>query len=63
MSGCMSKRTKVSARSRNVRRPCEDCIWFRWLDAGKRFGVCGKHEKPSDPRDCVVYKRKAVEEL
>ena len=59
----MNKRTKVAPRDKKVQRPCKDCKWFRWLDAGERFGVCEKHEKPSDPRDCVKYKRKDIEKL
>ena len=59
----MNKRVKVAPRSKKVQRPCSDCRWFRWLDAGNRFGVCDKHEKPSDSRDCVKYKRKDIEKL
>ena len=59
----MNKRTKVAAVKSKLHRPCKDCLWFRWLDAGKRFGICDKHEKPSESRVCVVYKRKGIEKL
>lgn len=55
-----NKRTKAFPKNKKVQRPCKECLWFSWLDAGKRFGVCDKHEKPSDPRDCVVFKRKSL---
>lgn len=59
----MSKRTKFGPREKKVQRPCKECRWFRLLDAGGRFGVCDKHEQPSDPRECYVFKRKGIEKL
>lgn len=54
----MNKRLQVVPKSKKVQRPCNECRWFRWLDANHHYGVCDKHEKPSDPRDCVVYRRR-----
>ena len=56
----MNKRVKLSSKEKKVQRPCRDCRWFRLLDAGGRYGVCDKREKPSDPRECVVYKKKEI---
>lgn len=42
--------------TKDFKRPCKDCCNFRWLSV--RFGVCELHERPSEPSECLSFKRK-----
>lgn len=58
MRSRMSKQSKSSERVEKkdaVKRPCGECMFFRIL--GGRFGVCDRGEHPSEPRDCVRFRR------
>jgi len=51
----MVRGVKVT-RGKVFQRPCKVCVNFRWLSS--RYGVCECHERPSEPSECLVFKRK-----
>lgn len=44
-----------NSKSGYMKRPCENCLFFRRL--GGRFGVCDKGNHPSAPSDCALFRR------
>lgn len=51
----MSKSSERVEKKGVTKRDCAECVFFRLL--GGRFGVCDKGEHPSDPRECVCFRK------
>ena len=46
------------SKDKEFHRPCVDCRHFRWLSV--RFGVCTRHEHPSEQSNCLEFDRKSA---
>ena len=44
-----------NSKSGYMKRPCENCLFFRRL--GGRFGVCDRGNHPSAPTACVLFRK------